>query len=73
MSLGNVLLTPYAPLTGFKNVSLGNVLRAAFVFGSAERIPFLSAGDQTLYRTTIAESFDLQVGLYYYHSYYHYY
>ncbi|MEE9393594.1 MAG: dipeptidyl peptidase 3 [Planctomycetota bacterium] len=46
---------------GFKNVSLGNVLRAGGK--STARISFLEDADQELYRDLISEAFEVQVGL----------
>lgn len=46
---------------GFKNVSLGNVLRSGG--DSKERITFLRDADQDLYRELSEEAFEVQVGL----------
>ncbi len=46
---------------GFKNVSLGNVLRSRG--SSKERISFLEDKDQDLYRDLVGKSFEVQVGL----------
>eukprot|EP00050_Salpingoeca_kvevrii_P008021 m.300153 g.300153 ORF g.300153 m.300153 type:complete len:720 (-) comp14359_c0_seq1:110-2269(-) len=48
---------------GFKNVSLGNVLRAKMTFPKDKPVYFVAPSEMDLYRNTAAQSFDVQVGL----------
>ncbi|EDQ85368.1 uncharacterized protein MONBRDRAFT_34290 [Monosiga brevicollis MX1] len=48
---------------GFKNVSLGNMLRASYAVGADERTTFLADSDQALYKAMVTKAFDVQVGL----------
>eukprot|EP00039_Didymoeca_costata_P022329 m.4269 g.4269 ORF g.4269 m.4269 type:complete len:705 (-) comp2945_c0_seq1:1039-3153(-) len=48
---------------GFKNVSLGNVLKAKFVFSESEKVTFLTDADQAMYKEYVLKAFDVQVGL----------
>ncbi|VUZ52869.1 unnamed protein product [Hymenolepis diminuta] len=45
---------------GFKNVSLGNILKARFQDPTA---PFLRSEDRDIYVTNVGQSFEIQVGL----------
>lgn len=49
--------------TGFKNVSLGNVLSASYGTASAKPISFLGAGDQEFYKALQPAAFEVQVGV----------
>ena len=48
---------------GFKNVSLGNVLRASYASKKGEEVTFLGNEDAKMFSKLIGEAFEVQVGL----------
>lgn len=48
---------------GFKNVSLGNVLKAGYGASGDKPVSFINSDDQSLYKSLMAPAFEVQVGL----------
>lgn len=46
---------------GFKNVSLGNVLKAGYGASGGKPVSFVSEADQEIYKALMGEAFEVQV------------
>jgi dipeptidyl-peptidase III len=48
---------------GFKNVSLGNVLKAGYGASGDKPVSFVLEKDQAIYKALMGEAFEVQVGI----------